>query len=114
MLGYRTVIQETNQVSGKRGDVTLKNVSVSHVHTKRALLLPEEVMRLPGLRKDAQGKVHATGEMIIFVTNQRPIKANHILYFEDPTFQERASFGAPRISDVILLPFKERSKEKAA
>jgi type IV secretion system protein VirD4 len=99
MLGFKTVVQEDNSVSGGRGAVALDRVSISQMHTKRALMLPDEVMRLPGLTKNAQGRVVYPGEKIIFVQGKRPIRVCHVLYFTDRWFKERARYSAPSHSD---------------
>ena len=68
---------------------------------KRALLTPDEVMALPGPKKNAQGDIEEPGEMIIRVAGAAPIRGRQPLYFLDPVFLARAKIAAPADTDRI-------------
>jgi len=69
--------------------------------TARALLTPDECMRLPGAVKDDSGKIVSPGDMLVFVAGSAPIYGRQILYFLDPTFSARSKILAPATSDRI-------------
>lgn len=93
MAGKTTIVAEKLSLSGSRAH--LKNASVNVNETARPLLTPDECMRLPGARKDSQGRVTKPGDMLIFTAGQSPIYGRQILYFRDPTFSRRAKIPAP-------------------
>jgi len=68
---------------------------------QRALITPDEVMRLPSARKDAHGNVLEPGHSLVFVAGQAPVYGRQILYFRDLIFQQRAAIEAPKVSDRI-------------
>jgi len=93
MTGKTTVLTQKTSVSGARSG-HLKNASVSISETARALLTPDECMRLPGLQKEGE-KATKPGDMLIFVAGRSPIYGRQILYFLDPVFSERARTAPP-------------------
>ena len=100
MTGTATIVKRSFSRSG--GMLGSKaNVTASTQETQRALLTADEVMRLPGARKDAHGNVVEPGDMLIFMAGQTPIYGKQILYFLDPTFSARARVTAPDRSDVV-------------
>ena len=103
MTGKTTVLTQKTSVSGSRSG-HLKNASVSVSETARALLTPDECMRLPGLQKKGD-KAKKPGDMLIFVAGRSPIYGRQNLFFLDPIFSERAKMGAPAKSDS-LCPVK--------
>ena len=66
--------------------------------TARPLLTPDECLRLPSPKKNAQGKVLQPGDMLVFTAGQPPIYGRQILYFNDPIFFARAKIPAPGVS----------------
>jgi type IV secretion system protein VirD4 len=60
-------------------------------------------MRLPGIRKDADGQINEAGDMLIFVAGHAPIYGRQILYFQDPAFAQRAKVPAPQGSDRLRV-----------
>ena len=68
---------------------------------KRSLLTPDEVMALPGPKKNAQGDIEEPGEMIIRVAGAAPIRGRQPLYFLEPVFLARAKIAAPTDTDRI-------------
>ncbi len=104
LTGDQTISRRQVSASGKGGDVFLKGVSESVQDVRRPLLTPDEVMRLPAPRKDAKGDIIEGGDMLIFVAGYLPIYGRQILYFKDPTFQQRSRIAAPAISDRTREP----------
>jgi len=97
MTGKTTVVEKKSSFSyGKAG----RSRSVNITETARALLTPDECMRLPSAEKDAQGLVIRPGHMLIFTAGQSPIYGVQILYFKDPVFSARAKIPAPGISEA--------------
>jgi len=90
MTGQTTIINEQVSTSGKRFGMVLEQVSRNFQEVQRPLMTPDEIMRLPGPKKDANGDIIEAGEMLIFVAGQPVIRGRQILYFKDPTFVERA------------------------
>lgn len=100
MTGEATIIQKKTSISGTRsGHMNRANVSISEA--KRALLTPDECMRLPGAEKDSDGKIIRAGDMLIFPAGFAPIYGRQILFFLDPEFLKRSKIPAPENSDLI-------------
>ena len=95
MTGKTTVVDKKTSISYAKGG---RSRSVSISETARALLTPDECMRLPSAEKDAQDKIIRPGHMLIFTAGQSPIYGVQILYFRDSVFLERAKIPAPGIS----------------
>lgn len=104
MTGQTTVINEQITTSGKRFGAVLEQVSRSYQEVQRPLMTPDEIMRLPGPRKDAKGDIIEAGEMLVFVAGHPPIKGRQILYFKDPTFSARSKIQPPEGSDRVRQP----------
>lgn len=102
-LGVTTVIKEQESVSyqGGTGIFGKKSVTKSQQEVQRAVLTPDEIMRLPGAVKDADQMITEPGDMLIFAAGFPPIYGKQILYFMDKTFSERAKIDAPDKSDSI-------------
>lgn len=102
MTGQTTVIKEQVSTSGKRFGMVLEQVSTSFNEVQRPLMTPDEIMRLPGPKKDPKtGDVLEPGEMLIFVAGQPVIRGRQILYFLDPVFSKRSKIAPPMATDVI-------------
>ncbi|WP_432737331.1 type IV secretory system conjugative DNA transfer family protein [Maridesulfovibrio sp. FT414] len=100
MTGEATIIQKKTSLSGTRsGHMNRANISISEA--KRALLTPDECMRLPGAEKDASGRITKAGDMLIFPAGFAPIYGRQILFFLDPEFLKRSKIPAPPKSDLI-------------
>jgi len=91
-LGKRTVVKESYQTSGKRASMSLTSVSSSISEVARPLMTPDEVMRLPGLRKDAHGRVSQGGDLLIMSSGIPPIRARQVPYFIDGGFKARLNY----------------------
>ena len=101
MLGETTVVERQFSVSGKRIAMMHGQVTESIKSDKRSLLTPDEVMALPGPKKNAQGDIEEPGEMIIRVAGAAPIRGRQPLYFLEPVFLARAKIAAPADTDRI-------------
>ncbi|MXS78387.1 conjugal transfer protein TraG, partial [Nitrosomonas sp. JL21] len=69
--------------------------------TQRALLTPDECMRLPGPLKDTNGNITKPGDMIVYVAGFPAIYGTQTLYFEDEAFSARAQVSPPKFSDKL-------------
>lgn len=101
MTGTTTVINEQVSTSGKRFGMVLEQVSRSYQEVQRPLMTADEIMRLPGPKKDATGDILEAGEMLVFVAGQPVIRGRQILYFLDPAFSERSKIAPPEKTDVV-------------
>jgi len=106
MAGQTTVVKKQGSTSGKRFGMTLDQVSESYHEVQRPLMTPDEIMRLPGPKKDATGDILEAGEMLVFVAGQPVIRGTQILYFQDPVFSKRSKTPPPQGSDN-LYPSEE-------
>ncbi len=98
LAGTTTVVMKKRTHSGGKSG---RSRSTSISETARPLLTPDECLRLPGAKKDKNGKVTAPGDMLIFTAGQSPIYGRQILYFLDPVFKVRAKVQAPTCSDSL-------------
>jgi len=97
MIGTTTVVDQKVSISkgGGKGGAS-RSTSVSE--TSRALLTPDECLRLPGISKDDSGQT-IPGDMLIITAGNPPIYGRQILYFLDPTFSKRARVKAPGVAE---------------
>jgi type IV secretion system protein VirD4 len=100
MTGTATIVKKSHSYSGSLYG-SQSNISSSTQETQRSLLTADEVMRLPGSKKDSRGNVTEAGDMLIFIAGQTPIYGKQILYFMYPTFSARARIAAPATSDLL-------------
>lgn len=100
MTGQSTIVKEQISTSGKRFGAVLEQVSHSYHEIQRPLMTSDEIMRLPGPKKDKHGDILEPGEMLIFVAGSPVIRGRQILYFLDPTFSGRSRIKPPRKSDI--------------
>lgn len=96
--GTTTKSHESISVSGS-GFKASKSRSMQDV--QRSLLTPDEVMNLPGPKKEG-GNITEPGKMLIFVAGYPAIYGVQPLYFQDKTLLARAQVPSPEASDVIL------------
>lgn len=89
MAGAMTVHKETRTYTGNRLNPVLMHVLASEQESHRALLTPDEALRLP---PDAA---------LVFVSGSRPILGRKLHYFRDSRFAERARIAAPEVSDRL-------------
>lgn len=101
LTGETTIVKEQITTSGNRLASMHKNVSRSYQETKRALLTPDEALRMPGPKKNDKGDIVEAGDMIIYVAGFPAIYGKQILYFQDPVFNARATVSAPEFTDKL-------------
>ncbi len=101
LTGQTTVIKEQITTSGRRSSMMHGHVTRTLQETQRALLTPDECMRLPGPMKDSEGKITKPGDMIIYVAGFPAIYGTQPLYFQDETFTARAQVNPPSFSDKL-------------
>ncbi|MFO0701171.1 MAG: type IV secretory system conjugative DNA transfer family protein [Nitrospira sp.] len=78
--------------------------SRTHHEIQRPLLTPDECLRMPGPKKDAQGQITEAGDMVIYVAGCPAIYGRQPLFFHDPTFSARAAIPPPAVSDILREP----------
>lgn len=99
LTGQTTIVKDQITTSGKRASPLLGSVSVTSQEVGRPLLTPDEAMRMPSPEKDAAGMIVKPGHMVIYVAGYPAIYGVQPLYFQDATFQARASVPPPPVSD---------------
>ncbi|MDR1612262.1 MAG: type IV secretory system conjugative DNA transfer family protein, partial [Planctomycetota bacterium] len=114
MLGETTVVERQYSVSGKRIAMLHGQVTESIKTDKRSLLTPDEVMALPGPRKNSQGDIEEPGEMIVRVAGGAPIRGRQPLYFLDPVFLARAKVSPPAETDRLGMEFSEQARTRVS
>lgn len=102
LTGQTTVIKEQITTSGRRIGVMHGNVTRTLQETQRALLTPDECLRMPGPQKDASGYISQPGDMIIYAAGFPAIYGKQPLYFQDPVFSARAAVSPPSMSDRLI------------
>ncbi len=99
MLGTSTRVKQSYTFSGNRNRSTMGQMSTQVQEVSRPLMTADEVMRLPGAVKDSKGNITQPGEMLVMISGQPPIRGTQILYFLDPTFNERSLIPPPPETD---------------
>lgn len=112
MTGVTTVTKEKITTSGKRISVMDNQVSRSIEEVSRPLMTADEVQRMPGPKKDLDGGIVESGDMLVFVTGYPAIYGKQPLYFQDPVFQKRAEVPAPKMSDILIKSNELSDNEK--
>jgi type IV secretion system protein VirD4 len=117
--GVTTIIKEAESVSGDRGSLLKRNVSVGLQEISRPLLTVDECMRLRGAEKDAEGKILVPGDMLIFVAGHPAVYGKQMLFFLDSELSRRAALPVPERSgrtvpkrkteDVLRVPLPGES-----
>lgn len=101
MTGTATVVKKAISTSGKRMGLMLGHVSETLQEVQRPLLTADEIMRLPGPEKAANGDILAPGDMLIMPSGHPPIYGKQVLYFKDKVFAARSRVAAPSVSDRL-------------
>jgi type IV secretion system protein VirD4 len=92
-------LETSEELSRMIGDTTVRighttastrNISTSESESRRALMTPDEVRRLP------------VDEALIFTRGRHPIRAKLLLYFQEPYFRRLTEISAPAKSDRII------------
>jgi type IV secretion system protein VirD4 len=102
LTGQSTVVKEQITTSGRRTAAMLGQVSRTFQEVQRPLLTPDECLRMPGPRKNAEGHIEAAGDMVVYVAGFPAIYGKQPLYFKDPVFRARAAVPAPNVSDRLI------------
>ncbi len=99
MVGTVTVIKREESWSSTpkflhspKGNITIKEIS-------RALLTPDEVMRIQSIRK--VGEKLVAGDSLVFLAGEPVIYGRQILHFDDPVIGPRSRLGALSQSDAL-------------
>ncbi len=101
LCGQTTVLKHNVTVSNTlHGLGKNDSVSTSIAEVQRALMTPDEVLRMPGPRKDAEGNIVEPGDMLIYATGQPMTYGRQILYWEVPVFKAASSLH-PAPSEVF-------------
>lgn len=101
LTGQTTVIKEQITTSGRRTAALLGQVSRTTQEVQRPLLTPDECLRMPGPKKDADGQITEAGDMVVYVAGFPAIYGRQPLYFHDATFTARAAVPEPAVSDKL-------------
>jgi type IV secretion system protein VirD4 len=101
LSGQTTVSKEQITTSGRRTSVLLGQVSRTIQEVQRALLTPDECLRMPGPIKNAEGLIEKAGDMVVYVAGFPAIYGIQPLFFKDPIFKARAAVPPPAISDKL-------------
>lgn len=104
LTGQTTVIKEQITTSGNRMAALMGQVSRTTQEVQRPLLTPDECLRMPGPKKDADGQITEAGDMVIYVAGFPAIYGRQPLYFQDQIFTARAAVPAPSVSDRLHQP----------
>ncbi len=101
LCGQTTVLKHNVTVSSTlhglgKGD----SVSTSMAEVQRPLMTPDEVLRMAGPRKDAQGNIVEAGDMLVYATGQPMTYARQILYWKVPVFKAASSLP-PAPSEIF-------------
>ena len=101
LTGTTTVVKEQITTSGRRSSVLLGQVSRTIQEVSRPLLTPDECLRMPGPKKDADGLIKEAGDMVVYVSGYPAIYGKQPLYFQDAIFTARAAIPPPEKSDKL-------------
>lgn len=69
--------------------------------TQRPLMTPGEILTMRAAEKDEMGHITDAGDILIFMTGHRPLKARQLLYFRDPEFLARSQ-TSPQPAQIFL------------
>lgn len=105
LAGETTIIKEQVTISG--GGI-LGNRQRTKQEVRRNLLTPDECLRMPGPKKDSEGRITEAGDMVVYLAGYPAIYGKQPLYFKNQIFSDRAKVNAPEKSDVIHFPPAKR------
>ena len=97
-------MQDKLTVSRRRLSLLNAQESRTQHEVPRPLLTPDECLRMPGPKKDAQGQILEAGDMVITVAGCPAIYGRQLLFFQDPIFSARAAIPPPTVSDRLCEP----------
>jgi type IV secretion system protein VirD4 len=99
--GQSTVVVEDVSESSQQGGGR-RSQNATFRSFPRPLLTPDEISRLKAPERDAEGRITAPGELLVFQAGQHAILATQSLAFRDPEFRHRAALPAPPTDTTIL------------
>lgn len=102
LTGQTTIVKKSITTSGKRAFGGVGQISTSLQEVQRPLLTPDECLRMPGPKKDANGDIVEAGDMVVYCAGFPAIYGQQPLYFKDPFFQKRSEIEAPAVSDRMI------------
>ena len=111
LTGTTTGVKEQNTTSGKRLGSFQGQVSTTFQEVQRSLLTTDEALRMPGPKKDAEGRITEPGDMVVYVAGYPAIYGRQPLFYQDRVFQKRAEVPAPKESDRIVLHQRQTAAE---
>lgn len=114
LTGQTTIVKEQITTSGRRTSALLGQVSVTMTETGRPLLTEDECLRMPGPKKDSEGRISEGGDMVIYVAGYPAIYGRQILYFKDDVFAARSKVPAPKQSDKLYEKAVTEANERIA
>ena len=98
LTGQTTIVKEAVTRSGRGLGA---QVSTTMQEVQRPLLTPDECLRMPGPKKDEQGRIVSAGDMVVYCAGFPAVYGRQPLYFEDETFLARAAVAPPKRSDSL-------------
>ncbi len=104
LTGQTTIVHEKLTVSTRRMQTWQAHESRTQQEVQRPLLTPDECLRMPGPKKDANGQILEAGDMVIYAAGCPAIYGRQPLYFHDPIFAARAAIPPPAGSDKLCAP----------
>jgi type IV secretory pathway TraG/TraD family ATPase VirD4 len=106
LCGQTTVLKHNVTVSNTlHGLGKNDSVSTSMAEVQRPLMTPDEILRMPGPRKDAEGNITRPGDMLIYATGQPMTYGRQILYWEVPVFKAASSLPPPASEIFARVPW---------
>ena len=100
MAGVTTVTKTKVSNSRGKGIFSPTRQSITEDEQKRPLITPDEVLRMPAIKKLASGKMQP-GAALVFTQGEKPIMGEQYLYFQDESFLARTALGCPDVADKI-------------
>ena len=116
-LGKTTVTVGSSNISGKRfavGPFGKSSESISYSQQARELMTPDEVKRLPGPTKNADGRVTAPGDLLLISAGTAPIYGVQTPFFFDPVINARSKMAQPAKSAVLTVKANDCEPQKPA
>lgn len=107
MTGTTTIQKATYSFSGNRSGAVMKNMNASIDNVQRPLLTQDEVSRIKGATKVAEGaneRITEPGHLLLFTSGEFPILGTMPLYFKDPILAAWAEIPPPAEFPRLLLP----------
>lgn len=99
-IGKTTILVDSVSTSGQRTELFDKGQSRSTQEVGKALLSPEDVMKLPYT------------DAILFISGQKPYLAKKNVFYDDPRFKDKVKMKPPVHFDLeYLLSHQNKDKE---